>query len=109
MANTEDELPVHPPWNFSWIDPGKLAAMACPQRVENVRYIVKLGINHLITLSAEMEPFSVRNFPGLKWTVIPVENFEAPTIKQIKKFIKICQQASLKNEVSIERTREKDR
>lgn len=98
-VEVEDE-PAYPPWNFSWVVKGELAAMAWPQTVENVRYVVQQGINHLITLSPEKKPPSVGKFPQLKWTVIPVEEFEAPTIKQIKAFIEICQRAVIKHEVS---------
>lgn len=88
----------YPPWNFNWIVKDKLAGMAWPQSVSNLNYIVKQGVNHLITLSPERKP-PVGSCPSLKWTVIPIEEFEAPSIKQIKQFIEICQRASLRNEV----------
>ncbi|XP_071447601.1 dual specificity protein phosphatase 23-like [Hetaerina americana] len=87
----------YPPWNFSWIVPGHLAAMAWPQTVENLNYIVDQGIKRLVTLSPEKRP-PIYECPDLQWTEIKIKEFEAPTVKQIGKFIDICQRSRIKDE-----------
>lgn len=99
MSDSETEA-SYPPWNFSWVVPGKLAAMAWPQNIENLNYLVEQGINHVITLSPEKIP-PILMFTKLKWTQMPVKEFEPPSIKQVLDFINICQRGALKNEVSI--------
>ncbi|XP_075223971.1 dual specificity protein phosphatase 23-like [Lycorma delicatula] len=92
-----DDGDVYPPWNFSWIEHGKLAAMACPQKGANLKFLVEQGISHLVTLSYEKRPpYHLCN--QLKYTDIFIKEFEAPTIKQIIAFIDICQRCCITNE-----------
>lgn len=100
MSEIEEEVDSYPPWNFSWVVPNKLAAMAWPQNKENLRYIYEEGVRHLVTLSPEKLP-PIEEFQQLEWTKIPIEEFEPPTIKDILKFIDICQRCELKNQVSL--------
>ncbi|GJQ76669.1 hypothetical protein Trydic_g15526 [Trypoxylus dichotomus] len=97
MSEFEEEVDSYPPWNFSWVVPNKLAAMAWPQNKENLRYIYEEGIRHLVTLSPEKLP-PIEEFPQLEWTQIPITEFDAPTIKDILKFIDICQRCELKDQ-----------
>lgn len=93
------ECESYPPYNFSWFVKGKIAAMGWPQTIENLNYLVDSGINHLITLSPEKLP-PIYDFGGkLKWTEIGIKEFGAPTLKQIIKFIEICERAEIKGEV----------
>lgn len=94
----EVEVDSYPPWNFSWVVDNELAAMAFPRTVENLRWIAEQGIKHLVTLSPEKQP-PIDSTTSFAWTVIPVDEFEPPSIKQIKQFIEICQRCQLKNEV----------
>lgn len=96
-----EEVDSYPPWNFSWVVPNELAVMAHPRNVENMRWIEEQGIKHLITLSPEKRP-PLGATPNLEWSEIAVDEFEPPTIKQIKQFIETCQRCQLKNEVSSE-------
>lgn len=100
MSCLEDEEDTisYPPWNFSWVVQGELAAMAWPQSESNMHYIKEQGIKHLITLSPEKRP-PVYATPGVEWTEISVQEFEAPSVKQIKRFIEICQRCQIKNQV----------
>ncbi|XP_046685165.1 dual specificity protein phosphatase 23-like isoform X1 [Homalodisca vitripennis] len=88
---------VFPPWNFSWVVPDRLAAMAWPQTVASLDYIIQQGVRHLVTLSAEKLP-PTHVFPQLRHTVISVLEFEAPTLDQIKQFIAICEVEDQNNE-----------
>ncbi|CAG5049780.1 unnamed protein product [Parnassius apollo] len=89
----------YPPYNFSWFVKDKVAAMGWPQTVENLNYLVDSGINHLITLSPEKLPPVFDFDRKLKWTEIGIKEFGAPTLKQILKFIEICERAEMKGEV----------
>ena len=62
------------------------------------------GIDHLITLSSDKIPPHYA-FPDLKWSLIPVEDFTGPSIRDIKKFLNIMDEARMNGEV---RERERD-
>ncbi|XP_075985475.1 dual specificity protein phosphatase 23-like [Anticarsia gemmatalis] len=93
------EYESYPPYNFSWFIPNKIAAMGCPQSVANLNYLVDVGVNHLITLSPERIPPILDCELKLKWTEIRVKEFGVPTLKQILKFIEICERADIRGEV----------
>lgn len=88
------------PWNFSWIVPGELAGMACPRTKKNLEFLVRNGVRHLVTLSPETRP-PVDGFDEIEWTLIPVEEFEAPSMEDILKFLDICNSSKEKGEVRI--------
>lgn len=91
---------IYPPWNFSWIVENQLAAMAWPQTIGNLKYLYEeQGIKHLVTLSPEKRP-PIYDYLKLDWTEIAIEEFEAPTVKDILKFIDVCQRCHIKNQVS---------
>lgn len=89
------------PWNFSWVVRDELAAMSCPSSTGNLRFLVEQGIKHLITLSPEKRP-PIHSFPDLKWSQIPVKEFDPPTISQINKFIELCERSKIQNQVNKE-------
>ncbi|VVD00040.1 unnamed protein product [Leptidea sinapis] len=94
-----DELvDAYPPLKFSWVIPKKLAAMAFPRHKENLQFLVNQGITHLVTLTKDKKP-PVDEVPRLRWTEIPVEEFELPTVEQIETFINICKKADKNGEV----------
>ncbi|KAJ8979070.1 hypothetical protein NQ317_013386 [Molorchus minor] len=74
----------------------ELAAMAWPSTKQNLNFIWQNGIRHLVTLSPEMVPPVAGS--KLKWDLIPVEEFEAPTLDDILQFIRICSQSISINE-----------
>lgn len=57
------------------------------------------GIDHLVTLSADKIPPHYA-FPELQWSLIPVEDFHGPAMKDIKQFINIMDEARKNGEVS---------
>lgn len=95
----EIEVDAYPPLKFSWIIPKKLAAMAFPRNKENIKFLVNQGITHLVTLTAGKKP-PVEDVARIRWTEVPVEEFEVPNLEQIKKFIDICKRADKNGEVS---------
>ncbi|KAM3956814.1 dual specificity protein phosphatase 23 [Aphomia sociella] len=94
----EIEVDAYPPLKFSWVIPKKLAAMAFPRNKENLNFLVNQGITHLVTLTAGKKP-PVDDIARLRWTEIPIEEFEIPTVEQIKKFIDVCKRADKNGEV----------
>lgn len=94
------EMDCYPPWNFSWVIKNELALMGWPQTSANINYIIKEGIKYLITLSSEKLP-AISTSTELEWNLIPVNEFEAPKIEQIIKFIDICNMCRQNNKVSI--------
>lgn len=95
-----EEYESYSPYNFSWFIEGKIAAMGWPQTVANLNYLADAGINHLITLSPERRPPILECKKKLRWTEVRVKEFGAPTLKQILKFIEICERAEIRGEVS---------
>lgn len=95
----EIEVDAYPPLKFSWVIPKKIAAMAFPRNKENLKFLINQGITHLVTLTADKKP-PVDDMPRLKWTEIPVEEFEVPSLDQIKKFIDVCKKSDKNGEVS---------
>ncbi|GLV39855.1 cell division cycle 14 [Carabus blaptoides fortunei] len=99
MSNTTDDLASYPPWNFSWVVESKLAALAWPQTSANVRFLHEQGIHYLITLSPEKRPpITDILFDKISWIEIGIEEFEAPSVKQIQQFIDVCEKANLEGE-----------
>ncbi|CAG5049778.1 unnamed protein product [Parnassius apollo] len=94
----EIEVDAYPPLKFSWVIPKKLAAMAFPRNKENLQFLVNQGITNLVTLTAGKKP-PVDDIAKLRWTEIPIEEFEPPTIEQINMFIDVCKKADKNGEV----------
>ncbi|XP_072948001.1 dual specificity protein phosphatase 23-like [Epargyreus clarus] len=87
------------PINFSWFIENKIAAMGWPRSVENLNYICDAGVDHLITLSPEKLPPILECERKLRWSEIRINEFSAPTLKQILKFIAMCERAEIRGEV----------
>ncbi|CAF4873624.1 unnamed protein product [Pieris macdunnoughi] len=97
VTQTEVDVEAYPPYNFSWFVEAKIAGMGWPQTVENLNFLVNAGINHIITLSPERIP-PVMECRKLKWTLLKIKEFSAPSLKQIVKFIEICKKAEMMGE-----------
>ncbi|KAL4716431.1 hypothetical protein ACJJTC_015859 [Scirpophaga incertulas] len=95
----EQDYESYSPYNFSWFIEKKVAAMGWPQTVENLNYLADVGVDHLITLSPEKVPPILECKKKLKWSEIAIKEFGAPTLKQILKFIEICERAEMRGEV----------
>ncbi|XP_049701509.2 dual specificity protein phosphatase 23 [Helicoverpa armigera] len=99
VAQETKEYESYPPYNFSWFIENKIAAMGFPQTVENLNYLADVGVNHLITLSPERIPPILECEKKMKWSEIRIKEFGVPTLKQILKFIEICERAEMRGEV----------
>ncbi len=86
------------PRNFSWLIAGRIAALAFPDKREDLEFLVEQGIKYLITLTAEMKP-KVEEVPALVGVDISVEDFGTFSMEQVKEFIKICETALEENKV----------
>ena len=86
------------PINFTWVVQDELAGMGWPKSRDQVNFLIKQGIDHLITLASDKIPPHYA-FPDLRWTMIAVEDFTGPTITDIKKFISAMDEARRNGEV----------
>ena len=91
---------IEAPINFTWVVQDELAGMGWPKSRDQVNFLLKQGIDHLITLAADKIPPHYA-FPELKWTMIPVEDFTGPLISDIQKFIDIMAKARIDGEVTL--------
>merc|ERR1712107_392380 len=85
------------PYNFSWIEPRRLAGTSIPSTVAQLEGLVREGESHLVSLSPETPPPTVP-VQGLTVHFIPIEDFQAPTPNQIDKFLEIADNALEDNE-----------
>ena len=88
------------PLNFSWLEEGKIAALAFPYVNGNFEYLLHHGIRYLITLTREMRP-CVENFPEMNHIDISVDDYNTFTLEQIQQFIEVCECAVQKGQVCI--------
>ncbi|KAI5741791.1 hypothetical protein M8J76_017113 [Diaphorina citri] len=86
------------PRNFSWIVPDELAAMACPDTRDHLKTLSYRGVCHLVSLSEECIPDGIERYEPLNWILIPVEEYHAPTMRQVIKFIEFCVNCRQKGE-----------
>jgi atypical dual specificity phosphatase len=72
-----------PPTGFSWVDPPRLAALARPQSVDDLRWLRRHGIDVLVSLTESPLPRDWVNETGMFAVVVPVPDMEAPTERQL--------------------------
>jgi hypothetical protein len=92
-----DEIPdewraVEAPPNFTWVGHDELAGMGWPKSRDQLRFLVEQGIDHVVTLSADKIPPHYA-FPELKWSLIPVEDFRGPGMREIRQFLDVVDAA----------------
>lgn len=80
------------PSNFSWLLAGRIAALAFPEKKEELEFLVDQGVKYLVTLTAEMKP-RIEEVPALVGVDISVEDFGTFSMEQVQKFIEICETA----------------
>ncbi|XP_073493724.1 dual specificity protein phosphatase 23 [Phyllobates terribilis] len=90
-------MPPVPPHNFSWVEPGLIAAMAMPRLPAHYDYLYENGIRHLVTLT-ENKPLYLDTCPGITLHRIRIMDFCPPSLEQIKTFLKIVEDARAKRE-----------
>lgn len=80
------------PRNFSWLIEGRIAALAFPEKREELEFLVQQGIRYLVTLTDEMKP-PVEQVPSLVSVDISVPDFATFTMDQVQRFSRICEKA----------------
>lgn len=86
------------PRNFSWLEHGKIAALAFPEKREDLEFLVNEGVRYLVTLTKELKP-RLEEVPALIGVDISVDDYCTFTLEQVKQFIAVCEKASEEKEV----------
>jgi atypical dual specificity phosphatase len=71
-----------PPFGFSWVVPGRVAAHAAPSSPHELAWLRANGIELVLTLTEDSLPKRWVNDAGLMAVHVPVPDFEAPTNDQ---------------------------
>ncbi len=71
------------PHGFSWVDAPRVAAMAHPQSVDDLRWLRKTGIDVIVTLTEDPLPKSWVDEAGVMAVHMPIADMTSPTIQQI--------------------------
>ncbi len=78
------------PANFSFLIPGVLAGSASPGTMgpltNELEAARRQGIRAIVSLTEEPLPAAVLNEAGFKYLHLPVEDFTAPTLGQMREF-----------------------
>lgn len=89
------EKPVQPSEGFSWIVPGKLAAMPVPGRErpldQEAAFLEEEGVRVLVSLTEEPPDSGVLASRHIDQKHIPVKDFTAPTIEQMIEFVAVVE------------------
>lgn len=82
------------PANFSWIIQDKLAGMAHPgEQPATFASLKAMGIGAVVTLTLDPLPEDLLRANDLAYLHLPIENFQPPTLSQIREFIKFCEKS----------------
>lgn len=80
------------PRNFSWLENGKIAALAFPDKRQDLEFLANNGIRYLVTLTKEFKP-QVEQVPALIGVDICVDDYCTFTLEQVQQFIAVCEKA----------------
>ena len=86
------------PRNFSWLEDGKIAALAFPEKREDLEFLANQGIRYLVTLTKEFKP-NLGDVPSLIGVDISVEDYCTFTLEQVQQFIEVCEKALAEKQV----------
>jgi atypical dual specificity phosphatase len=81
---TEDEKRQIILPNFDWLLENKLAAMAYPESEDAFTLLYALGIRAVLNLSEAPYPYETPNKIGMLTRHIPIMDYTAPTLQQVK-------------------------
>lgn len=98
-TNTEIEsTPAPSATGFSWIVPGKLAAMPLPGKnrplEDDAAFLDQEGIQVLVSLTEDPPDGNVLSSEGIDQFHIPVKDFTPPTLEQMIDFVAVVDRAS---------------
>lgn len=83
-----------PPPGFSWVDPPRLAALARPHSVEDLRWLRRNGIEVLVSLTESPLPRPWVNDTGLLAAHVPVPDMSAPSATQLDHILATIRKAN---------------
>jgi atypical dual specificity phosphatase len=84
-------------YNFSWLIPEKLAGMARPtDEPATAEALQAEGIRGVVTLT--MRPLPRHIVGRLDYLHLPIEDFEAPTREQVRRFIRFVERHAARGE-----------
>ncbi len=84
---TEDEKRQIILPNFDWLFENKLAAMAYPESEDAFTLLHRIGIRAVLNLSEAPLPYGTPHKIGMLTRHIPVADFTAPTLDQVKQAV----------------------
>jgi len=70
--------------HFDWLLENKLAAMAYPESEDAFTLLYRIGIRAVLNLAEALYPYEAPNTTGMLTRHIPVADFTAPTLQQVK-------------------------
>ena len=98
QASLTEQQPTEPLLGFSWIVPGKLAAMPVPGRDhpldQDAAFLEQKGIRVLVSLTEEPPDREVLASRSIDQGHIPVQDFTAPTLEQMIAFVAVVEDSS---------------
>lgn len=79
------------PLEFSWVIQGKLAASAKPTSPAQMMWLRKLGIDTVVDLTENGNPFEAANMKGFggRYVNVPMLDHVPPTAEQLKKAVNV--------------------
>ncbi len=83
-----------PPTGFSWVDPPRLAALACPQSGDDLRWLRRNGVEVLISLTEDPLPRGWLNEAGMLGLSVPVPDMSPPTERQLDHILSTIKKAN---------------
>lgn len=86
MARQHKVGPTEPN-NFSWVIEDEVCAMALPKKDSEVVFLLENNVRCLISLTNKRVP-AMGKFPDIKLKKFRVQDFTAPSLKQIDKILK---------------------
>ena len=75
--------------NFGWLIENKLAAMAYPESEDAFTLLYRMGIRVMLNLSEAPYPYETPRKIGMLTKHIPVADFTAPTLDQVKQAVAV--------------------
>ena len=96
-STEEAQAVTEPPRNFSWVIDNRLAGMARPGAGDQARaaltYLSAHGVGFLVSLTEEPLDPALLDEAGLESLHLPVADFTAPTVDQLRTFVRAADSA----------------
>lgn len=79
------------PLNLSWIREGELAVSGRPQGLQDLLRLREAGVDAVVSMTPRANSPSDFDECGLAWLHVPLEDFTAPSLEQIRAFVEFVQ------------------